>query len=133
MANIDTGKIRQDIEDLKNKKQTLVLSLQNDVSAINAKRDEEFLRIGKMAFEMSTRGEDSMASLDASFVQIKEYDAQMQERNAKMTEISERYDEEIEMLEKLVPAQAPPQFCSNCGKACAEGDAFCMGCGFKLT
>ena len=141
---VNADKIRKDIHDLKDKKQTLILSLQNDIDSINGNMKNEFCEIGEKAHGIYSSGDQSMTTLKAAFESI---DQHLEDRNAKekkIVEITERYDEEITLLEKLVPitdaavapdalSSAEKAFCSSCGTSYTTGeDAFCSNCGGKL-
>jgi hypothetical protein len=133
MSNFDALKVKKDIEDLKDKKQTLLISLENDIKGIDSQILKEFCIIGKKAYDLNTEGKDSLAALAEEFTKINDFKAAQEAKKVKMTEISARYDDEITILEKLVPQEAPPSFCMNCGKPYKAGDAFCMGCGTKTA
>lgn len=140
MSNIDAAKIRKDIADLKDKKQTLLFSLENDIKAIDETIKDEYRQIGQDAYNLSKEGTDSMAGLAESFAKVDKCKTDQEAKRKKMGEIAERYDDEITMFEKLIPAEPEPAaaapggagFCSNCGKPSTGSDKFCMGCGTKL-
>ena len=143
-TEINADKIRKDILDLHDKKQTLILSLQTDIDAINCNITNEFCQVGEKAYDLYSDGDYSTTTLKEAFERI---DGHVEERGAKekkIGEIAERYDEEIALLEKLVPSaeetadtqspESPGQaFCANCGTKYSLGeDVFCMSCGSKL-
>lgn len=130
MSNFDAGKVKKDIADLRDKKQTLLLSLQKDIEIINGEMMAEFCRIGQKAYELKNA---DFAALAEDFAKIDRFLASMDAKDKKKTEISDRYDDEITILEKLVPAQSASAFCMKCGKPYNAGtDSFCMSCGNKL-
>ena len=146
---INPDKIRADIFDLKNKKGTLVLSIQNDIKTIDNTVANEFRQIGEKAYEIYKSGENSLAGLEEAFARIDKYKDDRIVKETKIKEISERYDEEITLLEKLVPAPAPAPaptgyqyantgaaqaFCMNCRAPYIPGvDGFCRTCGYRLA
>ena len=148
MDNFNITKVKNDIADLKNKKQTLLMALQRDIDDITGKLKEEFCQVGQKAYELSAEGVDSFEDLRDNFTAIDACKAEYEAKNKKSVEIAARYDEEILLLEKLVPNESeaaadktgdtpvskPPQFfCMKCGKAYAPGvDIFCTGCGNKI-
>ncbi|MCL1998092.1 MAG: hypothetical protein FWG65_04910 [Turicibacter sp.] len=144
MSTFDSNKIKSDIADLKNKKSTLLLSLQNDIDEIISKKKASFVNIGERAYTLSRKEKsDNLASLEAVFETIDKHNDDLAAKEQKKLDIAARYDEEIDMLEKLIPlmlAQPEPEppaptqaFCSSCGKSYVLGeDLFCMGCGAKL-
>ena len=139
MSTVDASKITRDIADLKGKKQTLLLSLQNDVEAIENEMKEEFCKIGQMAYELAAKGEESLGALADEFAIVDRCKQDQEAKAKKMADIAERYDEEITILEKLVPnipAPAAPSggsACPKCGTPCIAGvDMFCKECGSRL-
>ena len=136
MSTVDAGKVARDIADLKGKKQTLLFSLQNDVEAIENEMKDEFCKIGQMAYELAAKGEDPMGALADAFATIDRCKQEQEAKAKKMTEIAERYDEEITILEKLVPnipVPVAPAACQKCGTPYAVGmDMFCKECGTRL-
>jgi hypothetical protein len=110
-----------------------------------------FRTLGEKAYNLSKNGTDSMAALAEDFAVITQYLTNITEREQKKITVAERYDDEIEMMEKLIPDEPEPApvpvpvsapapepkrtqaFCEGCGKAYTPGnDLFCMGCGKKL-
>jgi predicted nucleic acid-binding Zn-ribbon protein len=133
----DVMKVRNDIRDLESKKETLLKANQTDIDSINKKMLTTYCQIGQKAYEMSQAGNDSMGELQENFAQITEFKAEINTKNDKLKSIAARYDEEIELLQKLIP-EAPPagskEFCMNCGTGYVPGvDTFCAGCGSKLA
>ena len=142
-TDVNADKIRKDILDLKDKKRTLILSLQNDIDGINGRMTEEFCLIGEKVYELYIGGDGSLADLKEDFASIGSHKADRSAKEKKIEEITGRYDEEITLLEKLVPAPAPVHgealvgsvkgFCVNCGAPYNPGvDVFCAGCGSRL-
>jgi hypothetical protein len=142
--NVDVNKIKADIVDLEDKKKTLLLSLQSDIESIEAEMKREFCEIGQRAYTLAFEGEGTLSAMAGDFAKIDEYKAAQELKEKKKCEIAERYNEEIQILEKLVPKEpevAPAAeinpgkgFCTNCGKPYTYGeDMFCLKCGTKLA
>ena len=151
---VNPDKIRKDVLDLQDKKRTLILSLQKDIDAIDSDILNEFCKIGEGTYELYSKGEDSLTTLKESFESIDRHKEARVAKEKKTVEISERYDEEIELLEKLLPkveaeekveikaepepASVPTEnagqaFCANCGTPYSPADdIFCASCGSKL-
>jgi len=144
MINVDANKVKKDIADLNEKKQTLLLSLQNDIDAIDRKILEVFRKIGQNVYEMKKSGANTFNSLDDDFAEIDKHIVDKEAKIKKKSEIAERYDDEIIILENLLPKEVPVEtapierasdkaFCPDCGCAYVMGkDIFCMECGKKL-
>ena len=152
-AGFNINKVKQDLADLKGKKDTLLFSIQKDIDVINDYIAKEYHQIGEKAYGLFKQDIDSMKELAEHFASIDKHKMDLESKNKKSAEIAERYDEEISMLERLIPREpvvyaepvipstvptvAPePQsksFCVGCGSAVVPGrDAFCMKCGTKV-
>ena len=139
MSNIDAGRIRKDIADLESKKENLMLSLQQDYEDINDHITGEYCKIGEEAYALYKNGEHSLEGLSEYFMNVAQLEKELAAKDRKITEISERYDEEIGILKKLVQSakksdpKSNKRFCENCGTAFTPGrDLFCLECGSKL-
>ena len=138
---INISKIKNDIEDLKSKKNSLQLSVQRDIDDIKKKMTKEFSQAGEAAYKLYKAGTDSMAELTEAFASIDRHKDDIERNEKKKIEIRERYDDEINMLEKLIPAVPEPpknqqtqSFCTNCGRPYIIGvDIFCEGCGTRTS
>lgn len=132
---LNLGKVKNDIADLTNKKETLLLSLQRDVEVFEKQLAEVFQNVGEEAYKIAKESKASFPSLEESFTVIDELLENISAKNKKKTDVAMRYDEEIEILEKLIP-EAPPEgekkFCPACGKEFTDEDVFCDNCGTKL-
>jgi hypothetical protein len=140
-------KVKNDIQDLKDKKSALSLSLTKDMEAITTKITEIFCELGKAAYEK--RDAITADLFSAGFEVVDKLYSDHSVKAKKIEEIAARYDDEIEIMEKLLPEEAaapvaasaaansaPPAggkaFCMNCGKEYKAGvDMFCMNCGTK--
>ena len=138
-TTVNLHKVKTDIADLKSKKDTLVYVIQKDIDGIDSDILNRQAEIGLKVFEMHERGEHSTESLADDFNQIKDLKSAREAKFKKSVEISARYDEEIELLEKLIPEKvtlesAVPSLCPKCSSKYNKGvDSFCMSCGYKLN
>jgi len=131
MSNL--AKVKSDIADLKDKKQALTQAVQNDIDATENKIVAIFTAIGEAAYGLHASGQGGLSDLTARFEEIDTLKADQKEKTAKIDAIAARYDEEIDLLEQLVPEAGPEGFCSKCGKVYTIGaDVFCADCGNKL-
>ena len=147
-------KIQKEIEALEFRKHSLVAPLSGEVQAARQRIDHAYHQIGYYVYQSRTSGANAENEISAHIDEIGRQNAFIVEREAKITEISARYDEEIGILRQnlmlsMPQAQPIPQamhqnyapqqatatnaFCTNCGTPYTEGiDAFCAGCGQKL-
>ena len=145
-------KIQKEIENTEFKKQSLVAPLQSDVAAAQQKINQLLQQIGLTVYEDHVNtGDTSDTSFADIFNEINSHKAVINEKTAKITDFASRYDEEINILKANLasmgtgaasspsntPAAGTPAanaFCINCGTGYIEGeDAFCTGCGNKLS
>jgi hypothetical protein len=105
---MDINKIKQDIVDLESKKQALLLSLQSDIEAIDVDMDKEFCEIGKNAYKLAFEGEANLSALSEDFKRIDDFKEMQDAKEKKKSDIVERYDDEISILEKLIPKEPEP-------------------------
>lgn len=145
-GSVDVNKVKSDIADLKGKKDTLLMALQNDVDSVFAQMSKAYGEIGENAYKLSReQNVDSMASLNEAFDGIDALKLEQEAKLKKKDEISARYDEEIELLEKLVSMSQSSEasdsdnnnqekeFCTNCGTPYIVGvNIFCTECGGKF-
>ena len=142
---INTNKVKNDINDLKGKKMQLLRSLQNDIDEINMCLKNEYCTVGEKTYELFLEKNPSHSSLYEDFETISQKKNEREEKLSKKEEIAARYDEEIILLEKLLPestivpllAESPVNaslsFCQHCGtKFNPATDKFCMICGSEL-
>ena len=149
----DTGKVKSDIQDLRSKKEALLLSLQRDVEGIEPKLAESYRHLGELVYGMIIKGEDSIGSLTNEAEAITKHLDNINAKTKKSSEVAARYDEEIEMLENLLgddepdnqerswggsshPASTEPSssgYCLSCGAANTPGvNLNCKSCGQVL-
>ena len=143
-TTVNLSKVRTDILDLIGKRDTLIYVLDRDIEEIDADSARCFREIGEKAFDCFIQGVDSIESMSEDFERIKELQVNKDAKKAKIVEIAARYDEEIELLQKLLPddkqeeaateTEIPPRgYCPTCATAYKVGeDIFCMTCGTRL-
>jgi len=124
----ETGKAILDIE---NKKKAIVQASNNEQILIREKIDEEYRMVGETSYTLYAEGNFEIERVSAMFGNIKVHYKTLDEKQAKLREILNRYDEELQILRP-----APPEgqaFCKDCGTAYISGEmAFCSNCGNKL-
>jgi len=139
-------KLQKEIEGMEFKKQSLVSAIESEVRTVKQKIDKELYQIGLNVYTRYLNGTYSADELKEHFNEIKTHTAVIAEKETKIKEFSNRYDEEISILRsnpafqnmqtKTVhpPAAGAGVFCESCGKPYNPGeDVFCIGCGQKLT
>jgi hypothetical protein len=134
--NDPTIRLQEEVRGMELKKQTLISSVQNEINAATQKMDAIFLEIGKESYSAHCNGTEFAPH--NSFEAIKAQEQLIAEKQAKIKEISDRYDEELNMLRthlsSAVPTSGGDTSCGGCGKPYNPSvDAFCMGCGKKLS
>ena len=100
------------------------------------------LEAGKYAYEIWCENK-IQADLTTYWNQVQDLDGKIAVQKAKKKEMSDRYDEEIQLIASnlniavssnapTVPLESASASCPNCGMAIADGDIFCQECGTKL-
>ena len=148
---IDYQKITNDIKDLKGKKNTLILSIQNDIDNIKKTIADYYHELGERVYEAYVSNSFDITAHAEVFELITSNKESITSKEKKIGEISERYNEEIDLLEKLIKDTPMPQvventpmpqvvenapqsqskeFCISCGTPFIRGvDVFCINCG----
>ena len=130
---VDYQKVTNDIRDLKGKKETLILSIQKDIDNIKKTIAEYYHGLGEKVYETYTDNSFDITTHTEVFDLITANKESIASKEKKIAEIAERYDEEIDLLEKLVEDMPKPQikeFCTGCGSPFTRGvDMFCINCG----
>ena len=131
---VDYQKVTNDIRDLKGKKDTLILSIQKDIDNIKKTIADYYHGLGEKVYEAHINNSFDINEYTDVFESITSNKASIATKEKKISEIAERYDEEIDLLEKLVEDMPKPQggkeFCTGCGSPFTRGvDMFCINCG----
>jgi len=119
------------ILDIESKKRTITQASENERNAILSKINEEYRKIGETSYTLYIEGSFEAGKIVSMFETIKGFYQTLDEKQAKLSEILDRYDEELKIL-----CPAPPEgqaVCPGCGAAYIPGEMlFCSGCGGKL-
>ena len=139
--NNPARKLKKEIESTQFKKQSLISAVQNDIREAIIKRNKVYCQIGMTVYENrdNTPPEDIHT---AHFMEIHVLNGIIDDHEKKINEISSRYDEEINTMNKLldkVLASTPTHStesqasCSECGCKYVPGaDRYCGECGHDL-
>ncbi len=142
----EEDKIRTEIQNTEFKKNSMVATVNNEKAQLEQEKRGHFFAMGETVYN-NHKERISVEDFQETFQKIHALEEQMKEKDAKIQEITARYDEEISLLSaNLVsiqaattaastPAQAPAAkggFCENCGNAHNGQNAFCESCGNKL-
>jgi hypothetical protein len=133
------AQIEREIAASEGKKQMLTTSVLNEVNSLYAKLTDRFAEIGSITYTSHMNGNFSIELLIDMFDEITELKKSIDEKEAKIKEISERYDEEINLMKNLtanVTADVTANVAGSdtvckCGTARKDDDLFCQKCGEK--
>jgi predicted nucleic acid-binding Zn-ribbon protein len=130
------ARLKGEIQNTEFRKQSLVAPLENEISQARQKIDMIFMEIGQIMYDTHLEGGSAPETLIANFDEISAHKDFIAEKNGKIQEFTERYDEEIRMLAanlENVLADAKKLFCTGCGEQYNPlEDVFCKGCGMRL-
>lgn len=153
-TNSPMQKIQKEINGMEEKKILLISAVEQDVLMLKQKIDIALLEIGAKVYTCHIDSTDLGESLSGLFADVTLLEHMVAEKEDKIKEIANRYDEEIGMLRTHLPKpDLPPMlvpqpttnylpapdgvtmaFCENCGTPYVQGeDYFCMSCGQKLS
>jgi hypothetical protein len=137
-----TENIKHDmvIKDLENKKSMLQRAVQNEISEIEGKIRQQKTELGNLAYDLYMKNEITPEVFAEGVENINRLKEETEKKEQKITEISQRYDEEISMIVKLKNTESAntngnnsQSLCSSCKTPYIQGeDAFCKNCGNKL-
>jgi hypothetical protein len=100
--------LQREIEGMELRKNALITSVQGEITAAKQREASEFFNIGLDVYNAHLSGESADDKLAAHYDTLAEIRNLISEREAKMTEIANRYDEEIGMLRTQINAPPPP-------------------------
>jgi len=124
----ETGKAVLDIE---NKKRAITQASESERNATMSKINEEYRKIGETSYKLYAEGSFEIEKIVGMFEVIKDFYQTLDEKQAKLSEILGRYDEELKILRPAPPAGQGA--CPGCGTAYIPGEMlFCVKCGGKL-
>ena len=143
-------KLMAEIESTEFKKHSIIAPLQNEIRMAQQRIDQLLYQVGFEVYENHAKGAGEEVDLKPRFNAIGEQKKFIKEKEAKIAEFANRYDEELNMLQatlnQMMMAYAPQPvqyqaaaggagsaFCGVCGTQYTVGqEAFCGGCGNKL-
>jgi len=102
-------KLQKEIENIQFKKQSLVSAVQAEIREASLRRDGILCQVGRVVFDNRGHGwlpDDAFAK---PFAEIAALDTQINEKEVKINEIIQKYDEEAEMLSKMLHQQMASQ------------------------
>jgi ribosomal protein L40E len=119
------------IIDIESKKKAISQASLNEQNTIKSKIRDVYEKIGETSYSLYIDGSFEVEKLVDLFDTVKGYFKTLDENKTKLSEIINRYDEELKILKPT-----PPQgqgVCSGCGTAFVPGEMlFCSSCGNKL-
>lgn len=133
-------KLKKEIKSLEFRKESVLASIHSEIKQLKSEQKMIFFDAGKYAYETWCNNE-TQADLTTYWNQVQGLDDKIAAQKAKMKEMADRYDEEIQLIASNLnmegsnnaPAvSSDSASCPNCGMAIADGDIFCQGCGTKL-
>jgi len=98
---MENRKIDREIADLESKKQALVKSVTNDIKHLQAQITEKYTEIGANAYSAHTVGKFSEELFTQSFNEITMLKSGITEKEAKIMNIVDRYNDEIALMRNL--------------------------------
>lgn len=122
------------VNELIDKKTMLMNAVQKEINTINSQILNEQQNIGIIIYENYI--ENNSSEIDSykyvdKLTKIDELKANIKEKELKLQEICDRYDDEIKILKQSLGMNETN--CPSCGKAYNPSvDKFCMNCGQKL-
>ena len=137
-STMSNFKINKEIADLEGKKATLVRAVMNEINDLNTDIVQLYAKFGKYVYDCHVSGKDiTSEKLTEGFGKVTQLKKFVSEREAKIKDITDKYDEELAMLRSLVvqPDAQPgsgTMFCAACGGPNMVGDSFCGKCGNKI-
>ena len=127
-----TDETNKAILDIESKKRTISQASNNEQNSILEKINNEYLLIGKTAYELHEQDNFDIDKIKPSFENIKNYHELLNEKKSKLDEILNRYDEELKILRPSPPSGDGQ--CINCGASYVKGATlFCGSCGTKIS
>ncbi len=122
------------VNELISKKVMLMNAVQKEITTINSQINNEFQYIGSLMYNdyiEKNHGESNSDIYVGSLSKVDEFKANIVEKEKKLQEICDRYDDEIKILKESLGMTET--LCPSCNKPYKPGvDLFCMNCGQKL-
>ena len=134
--------LKKEIKSLEFRKESVLASINSEIKQLKSEQKTIFLEAGTYAYEIWCENK-TQTDLTTYWNQVQELDGKIAAQKAKMKEMTDRYDEEIQLIASssnmtvnsgapVVSADPDAPTCPNCGASIAEDDIFCQGCGTKL-
>lgn len=119
------------ILDIENKKQTITHASNNEQNSIKSNISDEYRKIGQITYALYKGGTFDIEKIAGMFETVRDLYQTLSEKQAKLSEILSRYDEELKILRPL--PTGGQGICPHCSFAYIPGDmVFCARCGNKL-
>lgn len=154
----EIAKLKKEIKAIDFKKTSMSASTEQEKLTYTVQKTEIFKNIGENIFNNRSNSDTSF-DFSTEFEEILALDSKMVEADQKLTNMIERYQEEIDLLHKsieaieiesmtpksehvTIPATSndvaeevevcgEASFCSNCGNGISSSTIFCSNCGTK--
>ncbi len=118
------------IRSITEKKELLQKAVALEVNQLNVLIQTEYSKSGKKAYADYIQGNFSAEGLMEFFSEITRLNTLINEKNHKLSEITKRYDEELNILLSAVNNPKPADKCPKCSYPVnLAQDAFCPNCG----
>lgn len=133
-------KLKQEIKSLELRKESVLASINGEISNLQVEQRNILLEAGKFGYETWCK-DKVQTNLVSYFEKVQELDGKIQEQETKKKEMTDRYDEEIKLIaNNLNPVSVNVETtvvggsasCPNCGAGITNDDVFCQNCGTKL-
>lgn len=134
--------LKQEIRSLEFRKESVVASINKEIAHLQSEQNALFVEAGKYAYDV-WREDETKADLSNYWNRVEKIAEKIAGQEAKRQEMTERYDEEINLMASNFDVNVTVNSgsstmatgfgsCPNCGSAIDDGDVFCQNCGTKL-
>lgn len=132
--------LKKEIKSLEFRKQSVLTAINGEIVSLQSEQKALFLEAGEYAYEIWCK-DKTQADLTSYWNQVQELTNKIAVQEAKKKEMTDRYDEEINLISNSLNVAANSgnpgvtsgsAVCPNCGSAIAAADVFCQNCGTKL-
>ena len=131
MNGFQNNEISKVIIDIENKKKTIAQASNNEQNVIRQKIHEIYGKVGEATYDLYVDGSFEIEKITDTLESLRSLHQTLKEKQAKLDEILNRYDEELKILRPAPPAGQAQ--CPGCGTAYIPGEMlFCAKCGNKL-
>lgn len=138
----ETDKVISEIESIEFKKGSIISAMNSAESEFERQKTNCFAQLGEYVYRCHLDKNDKY-NLEEFFQTIEDMEKILEDKKAKVVELSDRYDEEISLLSVnlsvlktqsnaiLVDAKVVSKYCRECGNTLSSDDVFCQSCGKK--